>query len=63
LNDQLVVETEMAELRRASTVWNQRILRSDDLIASQEVTAAVLGPTGRPMRIDAELRSAMTQFS
>ncbi|MEC8999644.1 MAG: thioesterase family protein [Actinomycetota bacterium] len=57
--DRLVVETEVLELRRASSCWGQRILREpaiDDaaakpeLLATQEVVAAVTGSNGRPTR-------------
>lgn len=63
LGDALVVETEMSELRRASTVWSQRILRGSEVVATQEVTAAVLGPTGRPARIAPEFRAAIERYS
>ena len=63
LGDQLVVESEVAEIRRASTVWHQRILRDGQLIASQEVTAAALGENGRPVRITPEFRAAIEQFA
>jgi acyl-CoA thioester hydrolase len=62
LGDDLVIETEMSELRRASTVWSQRILRGDDLIATQEVTAAVLGQSGRPDRIAPEFKAAIARY-
>ena len=54
--DSLVVETEVLEIRRASSRWGQRILRIDPgtgdqtLLATQEVVAAVTGTTARPTR-------------
>ena len=63
LGDELVVESEVGEIRRASTVWHQRILRDGQLIASQEVTAAALGENGRPVRITPEFRAAIEQFA
>ena len=59
--DRLVVETEVLELRRASSRWGQRILRvppegdeadeaEPELLATQEVVAAVTGTNGRPTR-------------
>ncbi len=54
--DRLVVETEVLELRRASSRWGQRILRvaadggEPELLATQEVVAAVTGLNGRPTR-------------
>ena len=57
--DALVVETAVTEMRRASSIWSQRIVRGDILIASQLVTAAVLSPTGRPMRLPDGFRDAI----
>ena len=54
--DSLVVETEVLEIRRASSRWGQRILRIDPgtgdqtLLATQEVVAAVTGTNARPTR-------------
>lgn len=48
--DQLVVETSLAQLRRASLVWSQRILRRDDVLVSAELTTGVTGVDGRPTR-------------
>jgi len=53
--DRLVVETEVLEMRRASSRWSQRILREPldgepELLAAQEVVAAVTGTNGRPTR-------------
>ena len=62
LGDDLLVETEVSEMRRASTVWNQRILRGGELIATQAITAAVLGPSGRPKRISEEFKAAVTVY-
>jgi len=72
--DHLVVETEVLEVRRASSRWGQRILRVDprstevgfqsvveeesatqgfqksEILATQEVVAAVTGTNGKPTR-------------
>ena len=48
--DSLIVETEVLELRRASSRWGQRILRGDEVLASQEATIAVTNTDGRPVR-------------
>ena len=48
--DSLIIETEVLELRRASSRWGQRILRGDEVLASQEVTVAVTNTDGRPVR-------------
>ncbi len=48
--DSLVIETNVLELRRVSSRWGQRILRGDEVLASQEVTIAVTNTDGRPVR-------------
>ena len=61
--DRLVVETELAEMRRASGTWRQRILRpgvggpadwpiggGEEVLVTAEVTAAVTDRRGRPAR-------------
>ena len=46
----LVVETEVSEVRRASTVWSQRILRDDEVMVTGTIRAAVTDTKGRPTR-------------
>lgn len=46
--DRLTVTSEVAELRRASTTWHQRLLRGEELLATNTVRAAVTDLTGRP---------------
>ena len=71
--DRLEVETEVLELRRASSRWGQRILRvptegagADDsgpeLLASQEVVAAVTGTNGRPTRFPEFMAERLAPF-
>jgi len=48
--DRLSVETSMFELRRASGVWLQRILRGDELLVTGLVTAGITDTTGKPTR-------------
>jgi acyl-CoA thioester hydrolase len=48
--ERLTVETSVAELRRASGVWRQRILRGDEVLVTGLVTAAVTDTAGRPTR-------------
>lgn len=62
LGDDLIIETELVEMRRASTVWSQSIRRRDQIIATQQVTAAVLGESGRPARLPEGFRVAMEPF-
>ncbi len=46
----VTVETEVGELRRASGMWRQRILRGDEVLVTAEVTAAVTDARGRPSK-------------
>ena len=55
MDDILTVETRTADVRGASIVMAQRILRGDELIVSAEVRVAALSG-GRPARIPDELR-------
>ena len=55
----LEVETGLAELRRASGRWRQRILGDGELLVAADVTAAVTGRDGRPTRPPPELFPAL----
>jgi len=59
--DRLMVETEVAELRRASSRWRQRIRRDSDgkVLVEAMVTAAVCDARGKPTRPPAELMNAL----
>lgn len=50
LADELVVVTEIEEVRAASVLIHQRVMRGDELLADARVTAAFLTPEGRPRR-------------
>ncbi len=49
--DELIVETEAAEVRRVSMVFVQRLLRGEQVLATQRTTAATVDRNGRPVRI------------
>ena len=59
--DRLVVETEVAEVRRASSRWAQRIRRvgDDRVLVEGMVTAGVCDAAGKPMRPPADLMAAL----
>lgn len=57
--DTLRVETAISTLRRASSVWSQRILRGDELIATVDVRGAITDLEGRPTRPPTELVDAL----
>jgi acyl-CoA thioester hydrolase len=50
LADDLVVVTEIEEVRAASVLIHQQVMRGDELLADARVTAAFLSPKGRPRR-------------
>ena len=54
LEDELVIVSHVAEIRGASCVIEQKILRGHDILAKAMVTAAFLNSEGRPKRQPAE---------
>jgi acyl-CoA thioester hydrolase len=50
LSDDLLVVTEVKEVRAASVLIQQRVMRGGDILADATVTAAFLSPEGRPRR-------------
>lgn len=60
--DLLTIETEVTELRRASSRWRQRMLRGDEVIAVQEIGAATTSLDGRPVRFPAEVAAALAPY-
>jgi acyl-CoA thioester hydrolase len=50
LGDALIVATRIDEVRAASVLIQQRVMRGDELLADARVTAAFLTPEGRPRR-------------
>lgn len=53
-DDELIILSRLEELRGASCVIHQQILRGRELILEASVTAAFLNPKGRPRRQPAE---------
>ena len=48
--DVVTVETEVLEIRRASSRWRQRLVRDGELVAQQVLRAAITDTTGKPVR-------------
>ena len=62
--DDLVVETEILEFRRVTSTWRQRIMRNDDVIATQELRAALITNDGKPILFpDAMIESLRPWFA
>ena len=50
LEDELVVASDIREIRAASVLIHQRVMRWDELLTDAQVTAAFLSMDGRPKR-------------
>ncbi len=50
LEDALVVVSRVLEVRAASCLIHQRVMRGDEILTDATVTAAFLSPEGRPKR-------------
>ena len=57
--DELTVRTAIDTLRRASSTWQQEIVRVDTLILEAEITAASTDLDGRPTRTPAGFQEAL----
>ncbi len=55
----LTVESRLADLRRASMSFDQRILRGDQVLVDQTITAAMVNNEGRPTRVPQALADAL----
>lgn len=58
-DDELVVETELADLRRVSMTFEQRILRAGETLVEQTISAACVNEAGRPIRVPGPLAAAL----
>jgi acyl-CoA thioester hydrolase len=50
LDDELVVVSRVLEVRAASCLIQQQVMRGDDILTDASVTAVFLSPDGRPKR-------------
>ena len=60
--DVLMVETEVLEIRRASSRWRQRLLRRDEVVARQLLRAAITDTTGKPVRAPRSLAEQLAPY-
>ena len=58
----ITVETEVVEFRRASSVWRQRLLRGGEVVARQELRAAITNTGGRPARVPTDVIEALAPY-
>ena len=61
LHDELLITTEVEEVRRASSRWRQKAHRGEELIASLAIKAAFTDQTGRPRRAPAGFLDAVNR--
>ena len=60
--DVLTVETEVLEIRRASSRWRQRLLRRDEVVARQLLRAAITDTTGKLVRAPESLAEQLAPY-
>jgi len=58
----VTVETEVVELKRASSIWRQRIVRNGEVLARQELRAAITDNNGRPVRAPDDLAETLAPY-
>lgn len=58
--DEVTIQTEVKEVRGASTRWVQRLIRDGELLVEAEVVGAITDLDGRPRRLSPELRDALS---
>ena len=57
--DTMVVQSEVLEVRRASSRWRQTMTRDREAVATLEVTAASINAHGRPCRFPEGMAEAL----
>ncbi|MEM1380417.1 MAG: YbgC/FadM family acyl-CoA thioesterase [Pseudomonadota bacterium] len=63
LDDVITVETTLASAKGAKMVFEQKILRGDDLLADAEVAVAVITLDGRPRRMPKAMKDRMDELT
>lgn len=60
--DELIVETWVEEVKRVTTLFGQRIMRGEEIIATQKVRGACVTLDGKPTRFPEELLTGMRPY-
>ncbi len=60
--DHLVVETEVLGYTRVMTNWRQRLMRGDEVLVKQKLSAAVTNLEGRPLRFPRDMIEALRSY-
>jgi|TARA_B100001113_G_scaffold78064_1_gene61276 acyl-CoA thioester hydrolase len=58
----LTIETEILEMRRASSLWWQQILDETEVVATQRVRTAITNRDGKPIRAPQQILESLTPF-
>lgn len=56
----LAIETEIIEMRRASSLWWQQIVNKTDVVATQRARVAITNRDGKPVRTPQQIIEALT---
>ena len=62
LGDTLVIESGLSKVGRVKATWLQRVMRGDEVIATQRMVSGCLSVEGRPTRFPDALVSALDPF-
>ena len=62
LDNIITVETKLVEAKGAKMIFEQKVLRGEELLASANVVAAVITMDGRPRRMPEEMRQRMDEY-
>ena len=60
--DRLVVETELVEFSRVTSIWRQRLMRGDEVMVRQEVQGAITNLAGRPIRFPDAMKEDLARY-
>ena len=60
--DEVTVTSSITDLRRVSSTWNQQMWRDGEVIATNDVRAAMTDLQGRPTSAPAGLRAALERL-
>jgi acyl-CoA thioester hydrolase len=61
-HDEVVIESSVESIRRATSTWSQRILRGDSVLATQTVDVAATDWHGKPTRLPSDLVEALQPY-
>ena len=61
--DILTIETELLQLRPASLIWNQKMLRGAETVAHQKLRNAITDLQGKPLRVPKDVTKKLLPFA